>query len=281
MSKFDIYEEVTASIVAALEAGAAPWIKPWKNGSQPDLPYNAASGREYNGINQILLGMHSYSSNGWLTFKQVKELGGSVRKGEKSALVVFWQFVRKEEEGVTRTIPFAKAYRVFNIDQCDDLDEGKLKKFTPAEAGAGAINDIAAKAGAVVRHGGNRAFYAPSEDHIVMPGADAFDSEAAYDATLAHELIHWTGAKSRCDRQFGKRFGDDAYAFEELVAEIGAAFTCAKLGIEQSGLQHAGYVASWLKVLKNDKRAIFTAASKARDAVNFLTAERGEEKVAA
>lgn len=281
MSKFDIYEEVTAQIVAALEGGVAPWIKPWKNGAQPDLPYNAASGREYNGINQILLGMHAYSSNGWLTFKQAKELGGSIRKGEKSQLVVFWQFIKSDKEGETRTIPFAKGYRVFNVDQCEGLDETKLKQFQRPEAGDTDINVIASKAGAIVKHGGNSAFYSPASDIIVVPGVDSFKDLSSYQATLAHELVHWTGSDKRCNRKFGARFGDDAYAFEELVAEIGSAFVCNRAAIEQQGLQHAEYIGHWLKVLKNDKKAVFTAASKARDAVNFIFEERSEEKVAA
>lgn len=281
MSKIDIYEEVTAQIVSALEAGVAPWVKPWKDGAQPDLPYNASSGREYNGINQILLGMQAYSSNGWLTFKQAKDLGGSIRKGEKSTIVVYWQFLRQGEDGDVRTIPLIKAYRVFNLDQCEGIDEGKLKRHVPAQAGEGGFNAVARDAGAIVNHGGSKAFYNPSSDHIVVPSIDVFTSASAYEATLAHELVHWTGHKSRCNREFGKRFGNEAYAFEELVAEIGAAFACARLGVEQEGLQHAEYVSAWLKVLKDDKRAIFTAASKARDAVNFLFAERIEDKVAA
>ena len=152
----------------------------------------------------------------------------------------------------------------------------------PVVAGDTSINALAARVGADVRHGGTKAFYAPQGDYVGMPTADSFASPDAYAATLAHELVHWTGHKSRCDRQFGKRFGDDAYAFEELVAEIGSAFVCAQMGIPLENLQHSSYIASWLKVLKADKRAIFTASSQAKRSSEFLiTNEPVIEEIAA
>lgn len=273
----DIYQQVTDRIINALEQGTAPWLKPWAaNKCGAVGPYNAASGRPYNGINWLVLG-----EGGWLTFKQAKELGGSVRKGEKGTQIVFWSFPKiKQDDGTEKVVPFAKGYTVFAVEQCDGIDAAKLKAPAPVVAGQTNINVIAAQAGAQVRHGGARAYYSPSTDHVQMPSLDAFESADAYAGTLAHELVHWTGHQSRCDRQFGKRFGDDAYAFEELVAEIGSAFVCAQMGIALEGLQHTSYVASWLKVLKGDKRAIFTASSQAKKAAEFLL-EQEEEAIAA
>ena len=279
----DIYQTVTDRIIDALEQGTAPWLKPWADGKAgAQGPYNAVSGRGYNGINWLVLSCAPYASGGWLTFKQAKELGGSVRKGEKGTQIVFWSFpkIRDKETGEDKVVPFAKGYTVFHVEQCDGLDERKLKQPTPIVPGSTSINAIAAQAGARVNHGGSRAFYSPMSDAIGMPSAEAFKSADAYAGTLAHELVHWTGHKDRCDRQFGKRFGDDAYAFEELVAEIGSAFLCAQVGIPLDGLQHADYIGSWLSVLKQDKRAIFTASSQAKKAAEFLL-PASEEALAA
>jgi len=284
MTKIDIYQEITDRIVGALEQGAAPWLKPWAEGKCGGAgPHNAATGRAYNGINWLVLSCSSYTSDGWLTYKQAAELGGQVRKGEKGTHIVFWSFPKiQQADGTFQTVPFAKGYTVFNTQQCDGLDPAKLKGMEPVVAGDTSINALAARVGAEVRHGGSKAFYTPQGDYVGMPTVEAFSSPDAYDATLAHELVHWTGHKSRCDRAFGKRFGDDAYAFEELVAEIGSAFVCAQMGIALENLQHSSYVASWLRVLKNDKRAIFTASSQAKRAAEFLIkTEDVEEKIAA
>lgn len=280
----DIYQTITDNIVAALEKGAAPWIKPWTATSGGSLPHNAVSGRAYNGVNFIVLSCAAYASNGWLTYKQAKELGGNVRKGEKGTQIVFWSFpkVTDKATGEIKTVPFAKGFTVFNVEQCEGLDTSKLKGFTPTVQGATAINVLADTVNADVRHAGGSAYYQPTHDFIAMPGVDTFTSQEAYAGTLAHELVHWTGHKDRCDRQFGKRFGDDAYAFEELVAEIGSAFVCASAGIPLEGLQHDAYIASWLKVLKADKRAIFTASSQAKKAADWLfSATQQEEALAA
>lgn len=267
----DVYQEVTDRIITALEQGTVPWHRPWhddKSGYATE-PYNAVTGRPYNGINLLILGSLPYASLGYLTFKQGKELGGTVRKGEKGTGVVFWSFV-KDEDDETKTIPIARLYTVFNIEQCDNLPQEKLKLPTPPQAANTTINALAAANSAIVRHGGNRAFYSPISDHIQMPSADAFKSEDHYQATLAHELTHWTGHNARCNREFGKRFGTEAYAFEELVAEIGSAFLCAQHNVTLDTLQHPAYIANWLQVLRGDKRAIFTAASKAKQATEYL-----------
>jgi antirestriction protein ArdC len=280
----DIYQDVTDRIVAALEAGTIPWLRPWRDdrsGSAVE-PYNAVSGRPYNGINLLILGTMPYADLGWVTYRQALEIGAHVRKGEKGTGVVFWKFERQkdEETGEVRTVPFARMYTVFNVAQCDGIDPAKLKRPTAPEIGRTDMNAIATRAGAIVRHGGNKAFYTTNGDFVGMPSASAFKSDDHYQSTLAHELTHWTGNQKRCNRQFGKRFGDEAYAFEELVAEIGSAFLCAQNGITLDGLQHPAYLAAWLKTLKNDKRAIFTAATKAKEAARFLLAEEEHVELA-
>lgn len=281
----DIYQTVTDRIITALETGAAPWLRPWrdsKTGSALE-PFNALSGRPYHGINLLILGSMPYPDLGWLTFKQALAAGGNVRKGEKGTGIIFWKFqpTKDEETGKVSTIPFARMYTVFNVAQCDGLDLAKLSMPTAPVAGSTDMNALATKVGAIVRHGGNKAFYSTGGDFVQMPTVEAFKSDADYQSTLGHELVHWTGNTKRCNREFGRRFGNEAYAFEELVAEIGAAFLCAQSGIAHEGLQHTSYLASWLEVLKADKRAVFTAASKAKEAVRFLTEDREEERAAA
>lgn len=283
-TKRDVYQEVTDRIIAALETGTAPWLRPWRdtNSGAALEPYNAATGRPYNGINLLVLGTRHFADLGWLTFKQALELGGNVKRGEKGTLIVFWKFDQVDDRatGERKVVPFARGYTVFNVEQCENIDASKLKRPTPPAAGAGDMNALAERVGAIVRHGGNRAFYTPTADFVQMPSAAAFKSAEHYQSTLAHELTHWTGNEKRCKREFGKRFGDAAYAFEELVAEIGSAFLCARSGIALEGLQHDSYVAGWLKILKEDKRAIFTASSRAREAAAFLLADRAEEEEA-
>jgi len=268
MSKFDVFQEVTDKIITALESGTSPWKKPWKdNGLDPFNPHNAVSGRSYNGINWLLLSLAPYASTGWLTYKQAQAIGGNVKKGEKGTMITYWQFIEKEDN---TKFPMVRAFTVFNVEQCENLDESKMKKATDIIQGETDINEIAKSIGATVRHGGNRAYYTTNGDFISIPSMQDFIDIDNYKATLAHELVHWTGHKSRCDRQFGNRFGDNAYAFEELVAEIGSAFIGAKLSLDFATMQHDSYINSWLKVLKEDKRAIFTAASQAKKAVDFI-----------
>ena len=280
----DIYQEVTDRIVAALEQGKAPWLKPWKDGKSGNAsePHNAITGRRYNGVNWLVLNCSPYTSQGWVTYKQALELGGNVKKGEKGTPIVFWQFNKAKDEatGKVKNIPFAKGYTVFNLEQCESLDPSKVKLPEPPVLGSTSINALAASAGATVTHGGNRAYYSPARDFIAMPSADDFKSLDHYQSTLAHELTHWSGHETRCKRDFKNRFGSAAYAFEELVAEMGSAFICALYGVALEGLQHSDYIASWLETLKGDKRAIFTAASKAKEAVAFITADRTQEEEA-
>lgn len=283
--KGDIYQTITDKIIAALEAGTAPWVKPW---ASLGAPRNAITGREYSGINTVLLAMTDYSSNQWLTFQQAKQAGGNVKKGEKGTTVVFFKPLTIKEKAEAqgddkeKVIPLLRSFTVFNTQQIEGLPE----KFT--QAATQQINEFSDNAAAEsllaqasITHGSNRACFIPSLDEIHMPNKTDFKSVADYYAVALHELTHWTGHKSRLARDFSGRFGDAAYAFEELVAELGAAFLCATSGVDGQ-LQHDSYIASWLKVLKNDKKAIFTAAAAARRASEFLNQqeEDKEEKAA-
>lgn len=280
----DVAAEVTASIIAQLESGTAPWNAPWKGDAGvagvQSLPSNAKSGRAYSGTNVLLLWMAAlgagFADSRWVTFNQARELGGTVKKGERGTQIVFWKFIKKEDaDGEERKIGFAKTFTVFNVSQCDGLDLPSISAVSPEPAGTIA-DRVAAEVGAEVILGGDRACYSPGRDVIFCPVLAAFKSPEGYDSTLLHELAHWTGHASREARAFGKRFGDGAYAMEELVAELSSAFLCARLGITGSGLQHASYVAHWIEILKGDKHAIFTAASAAEKAVARLLPERAE-----
>lgn len=285
--KQDVYARVTAQIVAAIEAGVGTWRMPWHTtGKVAFSPINAISRKAYRGINTLCLWAAAqakgYASGEWATYKQWSERGAQVRKGEKATLVVFWKFANNasetdegagEESARSGRLLFTKGYSVFNAAQVDG--------YTPAAEAIETAEDVIerdaraeqffANVGADLRHGGNSAHYAPMSDHIQMPPIAAFVDAVSYYSTLAHEHTHWTARAGRCDRQLGKRFGDAAYAAEELVAELGAAYLCAELGLSaQPREDHAQYIQNWLQVLKADKRAIFTAASKAQQATDWL-----------
>ncbi len=283
----DIYSRITDQIIEALEQGVKPWTQPWNAAhaaghvSRP-LRHN---GQPYGGINVLTLWASAMSANFsapiWMTFRQATELGGHVRKGEKGSPVVYANTITKAEtdeatgHDVERTIPFLKAYTVFNVEQIDELPGHFYAVAEPArnpdERIADAESFIAATR-ADIRHGGDSAYYSPTLDYIQMPAFDAFRDAQSYYATLAHETCHWTRHPTRLDRDFGrKRFGDDGYAREELVAELGAAFLCADLGLALADrADHAAYIGHWLAVLKEDKRAIFAAAAHAQRAADYL-----------
>jgi antirestriction protein ArdC len=243
-----------------------------------------AGGIPYRGVNVLMLWAAAmekgYNCPLWLTYKQAAELGGQVRKGEKGSLVVYANTFTKtgtDEQGAeTETeIPFMKGYTVFNAEQIDGLPAHFYATVPPLNneiMRLEAAERFFANTKATLQHGGNRAFYSPDRDIVQMPELQTFRDAESFYGTLAHETIHWTRHPSRLDRDLGrKRFGDAGYAIEELVAEIGAAFLCADLGITpETRDDHAAYIASWLKVLKNDKRAIFTAASHAQKAADYL-----------
>lgn len=297
----DVYARVTDRIVEDLARGVRPWAKPWtapagQERARITLPLRS-NGTLYRGINVLLLWGaaldQGFSAPMWMTYRQAQELGGQVRKGESGSLVVFANRVTKTEIGddgtdVEREIPVMKGYTVFNVEQIDGLPE----RFSPRPAplpGPGPVlqpHQVAeaffAATGAVFRHGGGQAFYAPAHDVIQLPPVAAFRDAEAYASTKGHELIHWTGHPSRNARAFGKRFGDNAYAFEELVAELGAAFLCAHLGVTPEIREdHAAYLSHWLRVLQQDKRAIFSAATHAQRAVDYLQGlQEPQEKTA-
>ncbi|CAB3802777.1 DNA primase TraC [Paraburkholderia ultramafica] len=282
----DVYTRVTDKIIADLEQGVRPWVKPWKGsnaGGRITLPVRH-NGIPYQGINILLLWGEQlekgYQSNRWMTFKQAQELGGNVRKGEHGSLVVYANKITKTEtdgkgDKVEREIPFMKGYTVFNVEQIENLPAEYMPQPEAVPAEPLQLIEQAeaffAKTGIVVRHGGNRAYYAPALDVVQMPIPESFDTAESYAATKAHEFTHATSHQTRLDRQLGKRFGDEAYAAEELIAEMGSAFVCAQLGITPEVREdHASYLDHWLKVLKADKKAIFTAASQAQRACDYL-----------
>ena len=284
--KQDVYKKVTDKIISDLEQGTLTWLKPWSSENMDGrivkpLRHN---GMPYSGINVLLLWgaaiERGYLSPYWMTYRQAKEYGAHVCKGERGNLVVYANTITKTEEqddGSEEecTIPFMKGYCVFNVEQIEGLPEYFYTKtepvIDPAERIAHADAFFAAS-GADVRHGGNRAFYSGGSDHVQMPHFEAFHSPEAYYATLAHELTHWTKHPKRLDREFGrKKLGNEEYSREELVAELGAAFLCADLALTpEPGEDHAAYIQGWLKVLKDDKRAIFSAAAHAQRAADFL-----------
>ena len=285
--RFDIHQHVTNQIVAAIEAGAGEFRLPWHRAAGSIMrPVNVASKKPYQGVNVLTLwaagDAAGYEAGLWGTYKQWGEAGAQVKKGEKASYIVFYKEITvasdeaNEDESGTRL--FARATPVFAAEQVEGyaspaLPETPLSSVEPIEAAEAFV----AATGANIVHGGSRACYVPRTDNIHLPPRDAFLGTAtssaaeAYVSTKLHELTHWSGIESRCNRQFGKRFGDDAYAMEELVAELGAAFLCADLGITDTPrADHAQYLDHWLRVLKADKKAIFTAASKASQAAAFL-----------
>jgi antirestriction protein ArdC len=276
--KRDLYAEVSARIIAELEAGAAPWVKPWSATPGMNTPCNAVTNRPYSGCNVVLLWTAAnagYRTPRYVTFKQALELGGHVRKGEHGHRVYFVKQLQVcEAEGDdVRIVPMLREYTVFNIDQCESLPDrlvtvGKIKPRNRDERDA-TIDESLVCSGAEIREGAGEAYYRPGGDFISMPRFDAFKSAAHFYGVAFHELGHWTGHRSRLDRDLRARFGERAYAAEELVAELCAAFLSAEFSID-GDLRHAGYIASWIGLLRADHRAFLTAASKAQAAADYL-----------
>jgi antirestriction protein ArdC len=284
-STTNLYSRITDRIIAVLEQGVRPWVQPWssKHAAGPLSRPLRHNGTPYTGINVLSLWCtaveRGYVAPIWMTFRQALELGANVRKGETGTLVVYASSFKvdgndTDDENTERVVHYLKGYTVFNVEQIEGLpaqyttqihtQPNQSARIARAEA-------FAAQSHATFRHGGNRAFYDPQADAIQMPPFDAFRDAEGYYATLLHELTHWTGHSTRLARDLGKRFGTEAYAAEELIAELGAAFLCADLGITLEPREdHASYIAIWLKVLRDDQRAIFTAASYAERATEFL-----------
>jgi antirestriction protein ArdC len=279
--KRDLYAEVSARIVAELERGAAPWIKPWSASPGMNTPCNAATNRPYSGCNVVLLWMAAnagYRTPRYLTFKQALDLGGNVRKGEHGTKVYFVKQLQvrdknADDEAATRIVPLLREYTVFNIDQCENLPERVTKANTVKPRNQdqrdATIDEFLSCSRASIREGAGEAYYGPGDDFISLPRFEVFKSAAHFYGTAFHELGHWTGHKSRLDRDLRHRFGERAYAAEELVAELCAAFLCAEFSID-GDLRHAGYIQTWIGLLKADDRAFFTACSRAQAAADYL-----------
>ena len=288
---YDLYQTVTDNIVAEIEKGSLPWVKPWstrgKDVADFGLPFNATSRKNYRGINILLLWgakfSKGYTSNAWLTFKQANALGGSVKKGEKATQVVYAsKFLPKDQKSLPREeqreIFMMKGYYVFNVEQCENLPDMETVPALPEVERHEQAEQLIAASGASITHTGGRAFYTPMTDSVTMPAPQAFKSMDSYYSTMFHELGHWTGAKHRLGRDHTGSFGSSAYAFEELVAELASAFVCAGLQIQPEN-RHSDYIASWLKALKDDKKFIFKAASAASKAADMLQSSAEEEDI--
>jgi antirestriction protein ArdC len=291
----DLYAEVTDRIVGAIERGVRPWCRPWTSGqTAAGMVPRRHTGEAYRGVNVLLLWAaareRGYTAQTWMTFRQAQAEGGQVRKGEKGTTVVFaGQFTPavgtndgSDNDAPTRQArAYLRSYTVFNVEQVDGLPSPPASKPVEAPKVDGAAQGFIARTGATVHHGGDRAFYAPGPDKVQVPHSRQFCDAAAYLGTVTHELVHWTGHPGRLARQFGQRFDDQAYAIEELVAELGAAFVCARLNVSAEPREdHAAYLAEWLAVLKADKRAVFTAASHAQRAADYLHELQGEAAMA-
>jgi antirestriction protein ArdC len=286
--KADVYRKVTDAIITAIETGVGNWRMPWHtSGKFAFSPINVTSHKPYRGINTLCLWAAAqakgYERGEWATYQQWHDKGAQVRKGEKATTVVFWKFANNAAESEDgdespksgSRLLFTRGYSVFNGAQVDGYTP-KAEPDMPIEQRIESAEQFFPRIDARVAHQGNRAFYSPADDTITLPPFAAFFTPLDYYSTRAHESGHWTSHASRCDRQLGKRFGDNAYSVEELVAELTAAFTLAHLGLSSEPRQdHSQYIASWVRVLKADSRAIFTAASKAQQATDWMIQRAG------
>lgn len=289
--RVNLYDEVTARIISELEAGRVPWVQPWRGAAcaGPSLPRNALTGRSYSGVNVLLLWgaviANGYPSQSWLTFRQAREAGGCVIKGERGQTVVYADRFTPEAEkaraardgGEAKAVPFLKRFTVFNIAQCEGLRPGLALDPVPLPEReiVPVAEEVIAASGVDFRVGGDRAFYVPSLDFVQVPPQPAFFDQVNYYRTCLHELTHATGHAKRVGRDLANAFGSPGYAREELVAELGSAFLCAALGIVPT-VRHADYLASWLAVLREDNRVIFRAASAASKAADWLLTRHSE-----
>lgn len=287
-----LYSEVTNRIIAELEEGRLPWVQPWDSAACGcTMPHNALTDRKYSGINVLILWAEAVSRGfplqRWLTYRQAEAAGGNVRRGQKGTVICYAdRFTPKAEaeaargeDREARQVAFLKRFVVFNVDQCEGLPD-KFHDANPVSDDVLVVaeaNALIEASGARVQIGGGEAFYSPSHDFVQVPPIGAFHERINWYRTAFHELGHWTGHGSRLDRDQKGGFGSEAYAKEELVAEMAAAFTCASLGITPT-VRHSDYIAAWLSVLRDDDKAIFRAASQASKASDFLLAFAGGEQ---
>ena len=269
--KVDVYQVVTDQIIEALEKGVVAWQKPWTSLGGPK---NLQSKRPYRGMNAFLLALSPYKSPYWTTFNACKKAGGTVKKGEKGTLVVFWRILTVDDSTTksgTKKIPLLRYYKVFNVEQCEGLKvpESNLPEFDPIEEAQTIIDEM--PDAPTIEHGGDRAYYVPLTDDVQLPFPEVFDTPADYYATAYHELVHSTGHASRLGRVTDwSTFGSDPYAKEELVAEMGAAFLAGFAGIEPRYEANAAYLNSWINKLKQDKKLLIQAASQAQKAADYI-----------
>lgn len=280
-----VYSIVTERITAQLEQGTIPWRKPWRSDGQ-DFPRNAVTNRPYHGVNVWLLTLYGYDDPRFCTYKQAALLGGTVKKGERGHIVVFWNITKKKErnqwgELVEKSRAILRYYTVFNVSQCEDLT--LLKPLPAVATGTDAefVSNMAAQSFVDgypnrprVHYGGDQPLYRPSTDEIHIPHKEKFDSANEFYATMFHEMTHSTGHESRLNRldyeDGARHFGSYLYSKEELVAEFGSAFLCASSGIDNTLENSAAYIANWLEALKNDERLLIWAAAQAQKAVTYI-----------
>jgi antirestriction protein ArdC len=276
-----LYQKVTDAIISQLENGTMPWVRPWSVTAGRNIPCNAVTNRPYSGVNVVLLWStlhHNFKTPRFVTFKQANKCGGRVIKGQNGFKIYYVKHVQSKQENedtddTRSSYTLLREYTVFNIDQCDGLPESIVNP-TPLQIRNQSERDETADefidaSQASIRHGGAEAFYSSGSDVICLPDWEQFNNRDAYYDTAFHELTHWTGHKSRLDRDLKNRFGTNAYAAEELIAELGSAYLCAEFGIDNYAAQ-ASYINNWLTLLRKDNRAIFTAASKATKAAEYL-----------
>ena len=285
-NRTSLYDEITGKILAELEAGRLPWVQPWGTAAAKAplaMPKNAATSRVYSGVNVLILWgaviEHGFPTQSWLTFRQALSLDGHVRKGEHGTTVVYAdRFVPDDEKRCARetgeeaqAIPFLKRFTVFNLAQCEGLPDDLAIVAPPPEPGLiePKVDALIKASGIDFRIGGDRAFYVPAHDYVMVPPPQAFFEPINWHRTALHECSHASGAPHRLSRDLSGSFGTKKYAFEEMVAEISAAFCCAALGIVPT-VRHADYIGSWAEVLREDNRAIVRAASQASKAADFL-----------
>lgn len=274
--------EIIESLIKKIESGSPPWQRGWeKSGS--GFPINAATNREYTGINVLNFwceqAAFGYSTGQWIGFEQAKSLGGHIRKGEKAHSGVRVNVIKKKDSDGIETGDILKLpapFLVWNLDQCSGLDHLRPVTTKHEWEPIDRAEDLMKASGAVIGYGGERAFYAPTTDRIQLPLRESFKSAEDFYSTSIHELGHWTGHSSRLNREFGKKFGTDAYAFEELVAEISCAITKARIGLAGEVTNHASYLEAWLKILKKSPGYLMTAASAASKASDYLVKSEGE-----
>jgi antirestriction protein ArdC len=280
----NVYEQVTDRIIAQLESGVIPWRKEWKSTGHSNLPTNYTTKKPYRGINILLLMAAGFDTCDFLTYKQAQAIGAQVRKGEKGIQIVFWSTFEGKENDTedAKRIPFLRTYTVFHVSQCDGIPVElpfDAPVFEPIPAAQAIADGYLEREHIELKHGGDRAFYSHL-DYIQMPSRESFASPDAYYSTLFHEMAHSTGAQHRLAREKGKSFGDELYSKEELCAEFAAAYLCADTGISNALVEanHAAYIQSWLRALKNDKRMLITAAQRAQHAADRIADRKQVER---